>query len=346
MVELMTVLTIIVILITILVPVVGKVRKTANVAAVQQQISAIAAAIDRYQQTFNALPGPLADNQLYNLANQPTNPNITDANGSITHISGAENLVLGLMGGLRPLNPAANPPTYFFDRALVGTGPRGLNPANPKKYEPFIDNVPLTQRPDTLNTAPNYGKYKDAAGEADDSDIPEILDRYGSNPMPILYLRSTNGAGGVVSIGGQDINGGVMSNAAPFPPTQYDINQILPYTKCSTGSIGEGKTINIKDYTTGNAPQQPKVGLLPHGLQSVNQGAALDKNGIGGANAYQYPYDAFPYFVNRAIAPTDTNFPNKTGTPKQQNKYILISAGPDRVYGTADDITNFGNVTE
>jgi hypothetical protein len=30
---------------------------------------------------------------------------------------------------------------------------------------------------------------------------------------------------------------------------------------------------------------------------------------------------------------------------RKKDEYILISAGPDRVYGTPDDITNFGQVT-
>jgi hypothetical protein len=31
---------------------------------------------------------------------------------------------------------------------------------------------------------------------------------------------------------------------------------------------------------------------------------------------------------------------------REKDKYILISAGPDRVYGTDDDITNFGSVAQ
>ncbi len=33
------------------------------------------------------------------------------------------------------------------------------------------------------------------------------------------------------------------------------------------------------------------------------------------------------------------------GVPRQKDGYILISAGPDRVYGTTDDLTNFGPVS-
>jgi hypothetical protein len=46
------------------------------------------------------------------------------------------------------------------------------------------------------------------------------------------------------------------------------------------------------------------------------------------------PADAYPYFTNPAI-------PN---SPRQKDGYLLISAGKDRVYGTADDILSSGTV--
>ena len=53
-----------------------------------------------------------------------------------------------------------------------------------------------------------------------------------------------------------------------------------------------------------------------------------------GATGYQYPYDAFAYFTNPAVA----------NSPRSKDGYILISAGPDRIYGTNDDICSFGAV--
>ena len=52
-----------------------------------------------------------------------------------------------------------------------------------------------------------------------------------------------------------------------------------------------------------------------------------------GTNTYYVPYDAYPYFEN----------PSMPNTPRQKDGYVLISAGTDRVYGTPDDITNFGS---
>jgi hypothetical protein len=63
---------------------------------------------------------------------------------------------------------------------------------------------------------------------------------------------------------------------------------------------------------------------------------------------YTYPYDCFPYFRDPALSnaqpPTGTGHPGPH-VARQKDRFILISAGPDRVYGTSDDITNFGPVS-
>ena len=351
LIELLVTLGIIVLLISLVIPVVGRVRKTAQKASVEAEMQSISAAIEQYHQTYGSYPGPLSDGQLYNLQTQPMPANVNNVTGgtsnALTNVTGTENLVLGLMGGLKPIGTT---PFFGYDAALVGKGPRGLNPANPKSNPPLLDKIPLTSG---YANAPNYGKYKDNAGVADDSDIPEILDLF-PNPLPIIYLRAKVGAGGVVSISGQDQNGAVIGPLPPpnvgFIPTQYDLNQILAYTKGKSGSIGEGKTFRPQDYIHANPPPSPGI-PLPHGLQNIRDDAVLkvDKNDLRSV----YPYDAFPYFANANIAPGDPTpgggpgkGPNATGTPKKKDAYILISAGVDRVYGTADDITNFGSVTE
>lgn len=366
MVELMTVLTIIVILITIVIPVVSSVRKKAAAASVGAQLSAIAGAMDRYHQEFGAYPGPVSDDMMYPGGTAPGGNVLPGeaiykldgtpiGDGATHYITETENAVLGLCGGLRPRTGA---PGYEFDPGLVGGGPRNLNPAKPKRYDPFLETAAgsqklLTDRPDK-QPAEDAGDYRDGAGEGQDSAIPEILDRFGS-PMPILILRAKIGAAGVVSIGGfsgaLQATGGTV-HVPPVPPagvqqTQYDLNQIAPYVMQYNGrSIGEGKSIRAKDYYTAGSPTPPTGADFPHGLQSVNDSMTLNAKTT-------YPYDAFPYFNNPSIPPSSATATagggpgdnlNSDGTPKQKDKYILISAGIDRVYGTADDITQFGSV--
>src|SRR5688500_14810621 len=222
---------------------------------------------------------------------------------------------------------------------IFGGGAMSLNPASPKKGRSYIDQKNLSWRPGDNGKT---GKYQDGAGIADDTMIPEILDTFPS-PMPILYLRArkgqqppknTSGATIPVSSWTADTNYIVtVSTTSPNPHVgQYDLSQIVGYvgTPSAPITIGEGKSIDVNDYTG----TKPSAGALRHGLLSVDPLAKMEKD----APAYVYPYDAFPYF--RDPASTDAN-----PQPRAKDGFILISAGLDRVYGTADDITSFGPVT-
>ena len=84
-----------------------------------------------------------------------------------------------------------------------------------------------------------------------------------------------------------------------------------------------------------NPPSPPQ-----HGLRNVDTMAVLGP--VSDPN-YDYPYDAYPYLRNPQLSgPQNSN--TATQVPREKDKYILISAGPDRIYGTNDDITNFGSV--
>ena len=76
-----------------------------------------------------------------------------------------------------------------------------------------------------------------------------------------------------------------------------------------------------------------QIGGKPHGLKTIENEDNIP-NGLGSG-----PADALRYLRQPDTLPNT----NKEGQPRQKNRFILISAGPDRVYGTADDITSFGN---
>lgn len=78
----------------------------------------------------------------------------------------------------------------------------------------------------------------------------------------------------------------------------------------------------ITAYTTRN------IGNRTHLLQGLGTDVPFDpKNTTNIANAISY-----------------FRHPVVTYDPRQKNTYILISAGKDRIYGTADDLCNFGSV--
>lgn len=99
---------------------------------------------------------------------------------------------------------------------------------------------------------------------------------------------------------------GIYSNNGNY---QYDVRQIEPYLR-----------------------DTPKDGLKevgPFGDPS-DQG-----NDYGSAKK---PFGGYHYFRHPTLGGD-----NATGTPRQKDGYVLISAGPDRIYGTRDDITSWGS---
>ena len=329
MVELMTVLAIITILITILIPTVKKVRDSSRVAGAKNQIMQINAAVERFYQEQGRYPGPLADTYIATATRGASLPTVDpvqmggSAMPDADKITQSENLVLGLFGGLKWVTGGGGP-QLTYDPAMVGKGMIGMNPNQPKKSAPYLDDLKMLSKFPGNTPGHTPGPYSDGAGTADDSQIPEILDNF-PYPMPILYLRARVGATGIIW---NDTPTGSAGTA------QYVLSDILPYTKGTNGSIGEGKDIDADDYK--NPDTAPSPGVLPHGLRSADPAMTMDKSDAN----YRYPYDAHPYFAS----PSDPA-PLATRTmPRKKDTFILISAGLDRVYGTADDITNFGSV--
>jgi len=295
--ELLVVIGLIGVLIGLIIPVVGKMRQAGYKADTSNQLNVLRSAIEAYQQTFQAYPGPVSDLDMYGIGGGMRIDGIGTGPARVDFPrTGTENLVLGLLGGLEKI-PSAKPIQY--NPGLVGAGPRSLNPGNPKAYEPFLNSYAgwLSQ-----------GVFIDPLGIAPcrDTNIPEFIDRYPSEPMPILYLRARPGASGIIS----------SKDVSPNFPYQYDIRQINRYTCTDDRPTPANFYGNIQGLTmVGKDPNRP---LMP------------------------FNADALPYFRNPTLDAPGT--PNGVGTPRNKDGFILISAGPDRTFGTLDDITTFGNV--
>jgi hypothetical protein len=123
---------------------------------------------------------------------------------------------------------------------------------------------------------------------------------------------------------------------------QYDVQDIAPYTDTH---IGLPKT-------------DPAGNLIYHNLIGVAQGAfKMPPNSkvVGaGSKSYLDPSagqtpDTGAYFMDQSIPPTVSSpdaSVNQTGRPRAVDSFILISAGPDGIYGTSDDITSFGSASQ
>ncbi len=300
-------------------------------------------------------------------ANYDTSPGIGATAADFTM---PENLVLGLLGGMHV--DSTDTTQLDYDPTAVGGGPASLSRIGPpKRYPPYLDSKNLSWRASDA-ASPNgtlTGHFWDESGDALDTMIPCFIDTF-TNPMPILYMRAKVGvnltAGAVTGDTdyGDNYNPIVtddfseksapLTGSSPQAYAQragaYDISQIIAYTapytgtwpnltrdsnwppKSGAGNTPTGRSIGIgksspRQYTFPGANQYH--GLFMSKWTSLS---APPPSMTNGSTTYVYPYDAYPYLIGQA------------GGVRQKDSYILISAGADRIYGTDDDICNFGTV--
>jgi hypothetical protein len=240
----------------------------------------------------------------------------------------SENLVLGLMGGLQDVNG-----TITFNSNDVGSGPRSLNMGSPGQHSPFYTNSKELTRDFFMDIGRN-------TPSCFDSSVPEFVDRF-NEPMPILYLRARRGANGVMS----DMKN--YNALAQNQLYQYDVRQYYSY-------VADLSTVPpTSGVVVGGRMQEYKVnGQLAGAFWQLCSDSANPRNGIGdpmsggsgdplvdGKDKVNF---ALAYFRNPSLSTGAVT--NETGSPRNKDSFILISAGPDRLFGTSDDLTTFGNV--
>jgi type II secretory pathway pseudopilin PulG len=358
--ELLVVIGIIVVLIGILIPVVGKVREKARETGTAAWISQLSGAIEAYYSDFKAYPGPMSNDEIRNENMTTVKVNFVtpwpadyaaaggNTDNGRARFTMSENLVLGLLGGLKL--DTSTPPQIVYDPTLVGNGPMSLNPAQPKRYQPYMDATTANLSWKTVGNDRTGAYFDDASGPggADDSIVPEFLDTF-TDPLPVIYARAKAGSQRNPNNNGKFDNPVMTDDGTAgdgtFRAGQYDISQIRSYTMApsnASGAIGVGR--KLPRYVVDGTPTSASANV--HGLTSpINTARVL---GPENAQTYTYPYDAFAYFRDPSLS---NKQPPAGGTgyvgphvARQKDKYILISAGTDRIYGTNDDITNFGAI--
>lgn len=225
---------------------------------------------------------------------------------------------VGLPGGLTNVTMSENM-TLGLLGGLRGNGSGGLMYSSQQlgkgaiNLSPITPGVPhpyLNADAKKGNLSSGGAAFKDSSGRASsDSVIPEFIDAF-AEPLPILYLRAIPAAPGIMS------DATTPSSGKRY---QYDLRQILGYTSSSIG-----------------AP----TSSISHGLRTLGNSTGIPLTVDSSA-----PNEALRYFRQPGVIAVSPNS-NATGTPRQKDRYILISAGRDRIYGTADDITNFGSLTD
>ena len=108
------------------------------------------------------------------------------------------------------------------------------------------------------------GHFKDDSGEADDSVIPEFVDRF-SKPMPILYLRCRRGVpvppGAPTAAVNSVITDGTGTRAGP-----YDISQIIQLANANNPitTTSNSATRAWTDFNGDFIPQGDPLNPLPN----------------------------------------------------------------------------------
>ncbi|HEV7301514.1 MAG TPA: type II secretion system protein [Tepidisphaeraceae bacterium] len=211
LVELLVVIGIIGVLIAILVPTVSRVRASANAANSQQVLSTLASAIERYHADFRAYPGVFSNDTIADRGAKFLIPPATLPLGPAAlqdgNITQSENLVLSLVGGLQYIRTA--PVRFEYDAAYLGRGTPSLG-AREKLFPAYIEASAERLSVGELAGPIGIGNTTDPV----DSAIPEFLDGFGGDPLPVIYIRARAGAQGVVD---------------PTGTLQYDIREFGYY---------------------------------------------------------------------------------------------------------------------
>jgi prepilin-type N-terminal cleavage/methylation domain-containing protein len=363
LVELLIVIGIIAVLIGILLPAVGKVRIASQKVATQNTINRLVQGCEAYFADFNAYPGPFSDQLQVSpaivpfVANQPIyldqpaaaaadRLRYKDATGNAVAFQGAptssENLFLGLCGGLR-LGPIGGVRTFYYDPEIAkqGKGPVSLSGNTFKKAQSYLEltNGDIVVNEDQRNplvtdTAVPNGYYWPPAPAGPmygtnfygDSQIFEFMDRFAKS-RPILYMRAQRGVNrtNVAATGAGCVSGFIYdpSTAQTKLETtdwQYRPDQIQ-FTYANIG-LDRDKVTQLAG----------KIWVAdPIDYPDAKEGAVI-----------KFKMGNDRYFVNEQHSTGDPRTMGATANlvPQHKDGFILISAGADGLYGTADDIRN------
>ena len=345
LVELLVVVSIIALLVAILVPALGGVRDRAKATATLSQISGLSTGLESYKQE-SALGGSYPPSRTDSgTAGQMANPFDTSP-VNLGSTTGASLLVYAL-NGADGLGTAG-----FLDRGLpelgewwdnmgvddtstpVGAYAIGQQQGQPNageplvpRYGPYADSDALLKSIKSIYEITDEGVFR-APGSSDwwtiagDFDHLTFTDSWSG---PILYYRARRGARVIVPTPTTTDLPGIYNPAD---------NQAITGQTNATGGVASGhEGLHIR---VGGQPKAHPLGYVVGTADPTTPVSDLDappytRDKIAGTVVV----DSFEHYV---WDPTVTARP----TPVNKNTYLLISPGPDGIYGTPDDVTNFG----
>jgi prepilin-type N-terminal cleavage/methylation domain-containing protein len=297
--EMLVVIGIITLLAAILIPVVSQVRMRAFVAQTQGEMQRIMTACTTYYSDFHAYPGPLANNMLVG-AQSPVDSRLT-------------------------VDPQANPKPNFDSTKITSSenlmlGLLGLlspYPAPPGPNNPTGLYLPPPPKHDVLGLNFNRpASYHFLDFLPDEIPTSMNVDYYaygtlGSSPPTDMTGSTATSNGTAASEGGND---STVPEFMDHIPTPMPILYMRPIPGAA-GICDAGDQLVPAPYNY--------MQLAPYGFKNVN---LPDYQPPTGYTDMHNGWDT--YLMNPSIP----------GQPRGKDAFILIDAGPDRLFGTKDDI--------
>ena len=319
LIELLVVISIIAILIAILLPALSAIEAQGYATATREEMTSLSAAIDSYYETFNGYPGPFSEADI-------SDQKVIDE-GSGLPITGTQNMLIGLMGTLytstsqfnstyTPTDTLSGSTTGYgtvYVTLTLGSGP--IDYANGGAQKASFFSPPNG----TLLTEPITPAGQTAKA------LPTLFDKF-SDGLPILYYRRNPGMPGA---SGQPVGPDAQTNTN----VAYYLNCNLPYIKPGSAPQYNIECSNLTSASQQYASFNPSAAAAPGGAAW----SATDSGPTATSGAY---WAMAADVVNSSLMlPTASagsggiSYFNYTGNPVQGN-FVLISAGPDRLYGT------------
>lgn len=339
LVELLTVIAIIVLLIGILVPAVNQVRKSAKVRATSATLSSISTGIETFRadrQLGGAYPPSASDlaesgELVYEVWSPYTN--LPGAPIREMEISGAGLLVWALAGadllgcpGFRTFRDDSDYWAEDTDDRENGLSDSGAHALDEDTLEPvhtrvgpFVDLTKVTVTKWNANA-----QTVDGAGSFELSAEYEAAEALGEQPERREYPMFLDGFGGPILYWRADPAGARIADRSPTDDDADDQYRGIYHFRDNDDLV-----VSL-DLDSSKHPLRLTASGMAHRLAFDYPAPINPEDDLDPDNTDQ---NFAAYIRNRDIG--------ARVTPQRPDSYLLISAGVDGVFGTADDITNF-----
>ena len=331
LIELLTVVGIIGLLVGILLPSLSAARTSARKAKVKVQLDSIGKVLEAFNNDVGDYPESAKKPDPIDVTNDPLGRTVNHP-GNETTLYGAQSLVRALNGAdlkgyvaakrAREYDPSLAPTEWYDVRSTNFSTPDYESPF-PRESKYFNEAHSIWRTAATLGEDALKGIRPSSGSITSDNDQYVMVDAW---EYPILYYKA-NPRGTFLC--DNTTQGGAGADAFPI----YDPDNIPFYNLLDndvfTGSMGTG-------FGNGSTSNEPgwRFGIEFHPIRILgNIDDPDDVSGLPGGITMPFARYIHDHKSEQASV--------GSVKPVNPDTYLLISAGPDGIYGTNDDINNF-----